>query len=707
MVYISDRVPHGHGRDPCPWIILHDFGGAFCIGAISSTIWHSIKGFRNSPYGQRWTGVITSIKLRVPVLGGNFGIWGGLFSTYRCAVTGVRGKEDVWSAIGAGFLTGGSLAMRGGLREAVRGGIECAVLLAAIEGTNITFSKMLAGSTKLDLHLCIDTWYERRAGYSMNGSRLLIPIPLLRILQHCVSTLLTIAASLACIVKMATMWKHKFRGKSLVFAVTAASCQAFLLLGYDQGVMAGIIGADNRFGRDFNEPDADMQGNITSLYNIGCVVGSILSYFVGERLGRRTMLMPGASIMIIGAILLAASYNLAALLAGRIITGIGNGMNSSTAPVYLSECSPASIRGALLTLQGTVTILGVVIAYWTDYGTSFYDSSFQWRFPLAFQAFFAIFIVLQVIGLPETPRWLAARDRHEEAREVISAIMDKPPTDESVTRVLLDIQSGLEEEHKDGPFKFKELLEWGTQQNLRRLLLIISIQMGQQFSGSNMINYYAPVIFQQSMHLSRNLSLILGGCAQITYLVGSAIPVLLMDRFGRRVLLIACSAGLCFCFVMVTILLSLGSTGAAYGATAFIFLFQLFYGVGWLPVPWFYPSELSTTRVRSKMQAIASGWNWMAVFAVVNITPISFENIEWRTFIIFAVLNAFFIPMVYVFYPETKGLELEDIPLLFYRGGVTGGVLLTRGRTVTPGQHALEARVDAKQHNEQIELAET
>ncbi len=97
-----------------------------------------------------------------------------------------------------------------------------------------------------------------------------------------------------------------------------------------------------------------------------------------------------------------------------------------------------------------------------------------------------------------------------------------------------------------------------------------------------------------------------------------------MDRFGRRTLLMICSIGLCFCFVMVSILLSTGSTNAAYGATAFIFIFQIFYGIGWLPVPWFYPSEISTTRTRTRMQAIASGWNWMAVFAVVKITPISF-----------------------------------------------------------------------------------
>ncbi|KAI8654301.1 MFS domain-containing protein [Fusarium sp. Ph1] len=148
---------------------------------------------------------------------------------------------------------------------------------------------------------------------------------------------------------------------------------------------------------------------------------------------------------------------------------------------------------------------------------------------------------------------------------------------------------------------------------------------------------------------------------------------------------------------MASILLSLGSTGSANGATAFIFLFQLIIGVGWLPVPWFYPTKINTTRVRARMQAIASGWNWMAVFAVVETTPIAFENIGWKTFIIFAVLNACFLPIVYYFYPKTKGIELEDIPLLFVKGGVTGGVLSSKGgRTVIPHQHAQEMQLDAK-----------
>ena len=106
-----------------------------------------------------------------------------------------------------------------------------------------------------------------------------------------------------------------------------------------------------------------MQDNITALYDIDCVLGSIICYLVGERFGRRTMLMAGGSIMVVGTIILGSSYSVAHLIDGRIATGVGNGMDSSTVPVYLTECAPASYRGALLTLQGTVMILEVVIAY--------------------------------------------------------------------------------------------------------------------------------------------------------------------------------------------------------------------------------------------------------------------------------------------------------------------------------------------------------
>ncbi|KAL9099400.1 MAG: hypothetical protein Q9163_005098 [Psora crenata] len=140
-----------HSRDPCPWVALYDFGGAFCMGAIGGTIWHGVKGFRNSPYGERRLGAVTAIKARAPVLGGNFGVWGGLFSTFDCAVKGLRKKEDPYNAIIAGFFTGGALAIRGGARAARNSAIGCACLLAVIEGVGIGMQRMMADHTRLDL----------------------------------------------------------------------------------------------------------------------------------------------------------------------------------------------------------------------------------------------------------------------------------------------------------------------------------------------------------------------------------------------------------------------------------------------------------------------------------------------------------------------------------------------------------------------------
>ncbi|GME22635.1 Sugar transporter [Neofusicoccum parvum] len=274
----------------------------------------------------------------------------------------------------------------------------------------------------------------------------------------------------------------ELKGRWLNWAITAASCQGFLLLGYDQGVMSGIIGAENQFGKDFNSPDANMQGLIVSIYDIGCAFGSLVSFFFAEKLGRKNMIIAGGSTMIIGTIILTSSTTIAQLLVGRVVTGVT------------------------------------------------------------------------------------------------------------------------------------------------------------------------------------------------------------VDRFGRRALLMFSATGLCLCFSLASILLSTGKQSNAYGATAMVFLFQIFLGIGWLPIPWFYPSEVTTTRIRSKGQALGS---------FINITPIATQNIQWRTFVIFAVFCALWVPIVYCFFPETNGLELEDLDYLFVKGGFTGGVWSSKGgRTVQKRKGREEAGVE-------------
>lgn len=134
-------------RDPCPHRILDDIGGAFSMGAIGGGLWHSIKGARNSPRGERLLGSMTAVKARVPVIGGNFAVWGGLFSSFDCSLVAIRKKEDPWNSIISGTLTGGVLAARGGWRAASRSAAVGGVLLAMIEGLQIALTKMMAEPT--------------------------------------------------------------------------------------------------------------------------------------------------------------------------------------------------------------------------------------------------------------------------------------------------------------------------------------------------------------------------------------------------------------------------------------------------------------------------------------------------------------------------------------------------------------------------------
>ncbi|CAE6446497.1 unnamed protein product, partial [Rhizoctonia solani] len=275
---------------------------------------------------------------------------------------------------------------------------------------------------------------------------------------------------------------------------TACCCQGFLLLGYDQGVMSGIVGADNQFGKDFDSPSATAQGTIVAIYDIGCAVGSLMCFMFGQRLGRRRMIMLGATTMLIGTAILTSATTRAQLIVGRVVTGIGNGFNSSSIPVYQSETCEGRMRGALVCLNSTVTILGLVIAYFLDYGLSFVNGPVQWRLPIGFQAVFALFLLIQAATLPETPRWLMSQGRKGEAIDVLSRLAAPPdqrtPEVESLIQERLrDIEESLARESAGGPFRYAELLQGGPLGNFRRVLLACGVNVMQQFTGANMINY--------------------------------------------------------------------------------------------------------------------------------------------------------------------------------------------------------------------------
>lgn len=252
--------------------------------------------------------------------------------------------------------------------------------------------------------------------------------------------------------------------------------------------MGGVVGySGNKFAQVFGNPSPTITGVMVSVYEVGCMFGAIGILIFGEYFGRQRALVTGGSIVVLGTILQTTSYSRVQFIIARVITGLGNGINTSTLGVYQSETCDAESRGKLVTAEGIQALCGVMIAYWLDFGLSFTHSSAQWRFPVAFQIVFALGMVITACFLPETPRWLTSKQRHDEAREVIAALADKPTDDPQVTELHDSIQMTVEYEAAlESESTWSEFFGGGETQNARRMCLCFGIQFMEEMGGINM-----------------------------------------------------------------------------------------------------------------------------------------------------------------------------------------------------------------------------
>ena len=189
--------------------------------------------------------------------------------------------------------------------------------------------------------------------------------------------------------------------------------------------------------RQFPQLDPSLPGNAsrganieaitTGGYTLGCFFGAVAAIWIGNKLGRRRTIFVGSAIMVVGAAIQCSSFSLGQLIAARLITGFGNGMNTSTVPMWQSETSKSHRRGQLVMIEGTLIVFGVMISYWIDLGMSLAPGSVAWRFPIAFQIVLALIILSFILGLPESPRWLILKGHEDEALDVLCALNDLPP----------------------------------------------------------------------------------------------------------------------------------------------------------------------------------------------------------------------------------------------------------------------------------------
>ncbi|KAG9311786.1 general substrate transporter [Chiua virens] len=493
------------------------------------------------------------------------------------------------------------------------------------------------------------------------------------------------------------------RGRVLTASLAFVAGTGFTLFGYDQGVMSALLTA-GQFEKvfpgvvvDASHPNhATLQSFVVAVYEIGCLIGALSNLWLGDRLGRRKTIVAGGCIMIVGAILQTASYSYAQLVVARIITGLGNGLNTSTVPTYHAECSPAAKRGSLIMIEGSLITFGIMISYWAS------GSSAQWRVPIALQIILALMMIIGIGFVCDSSCWLVKHGRNAEAAAVISALEDKPFSDAEVQRTYRAIREAVEieegsqdhdtnKEAKTSRSQLGELFTGGRTQNFRRASLGVVIQCFQQITGINLITYYATLLFQR-LGLSDVTSRIIAAANGTEYFLASFIAIFLIDRIGRRKLMLFGAVGQCLTMVLLAVLGSIQGNSTQVVSSVLLFVFNSFFAVGWLGMTWLYPAEIVGLRIRAPANALSTASNWIFNFMVVMVTGPSFNNISWRTYIgmssfvylcmrdgltplvVFAALNAFIIPIVYVFFPETAGRSLEDMDVIFalaYNEGVS------------------------------------
>ena len=445
------------------------------------------------------------------------------------------------------------------------------------------------------------------------------------------------------------------RGGGRRFVNTAAAITATggLLFGYDTGVISGAL----LFIReDFAPLTPFLEGVIVSFLLVGAVVGALSGGPLSDRLGRRPVVLLAAVIFGVGALAVALAPGVTFLIFGRFLLGLGVGLASLIVPLYIAEISPPDTRGALVSLNQLMITIGILLSYIAGVALTPIEG---WRWMFALALIPALILFIGMFFLPETPRWLYEHNQQDKARGVLSRVLGGDETE--VDRQIQEIEEIRQQEQQQAQAGYAELLQpW-----LRPALIIgIGLAIFQQITGINTVIYYAPTILQ-------GVGFSEGGAIAATALgvgvvnVGfTVLAVYIIDRVGRRPLLIIGLIGMTVSLALLGLVFSLGSTSGAAGllATVCLALYIASFAISLGPIFWLMISEIYPLRNRGSAMSIAALCNWGSNFIVALIFPVLLATLGGAgSFWLFAALGIVAWFFVYYMVPETKGRTLEEI----------------------------------------------
>ncbi|XP_027358635.1 probable polyol transporter 6 [Abrus precatorius] len=451
-----------------------------------------------------------------------------------------------------------------------------------------------------------------------------------------------------------------------------------ILLGYDIGVMSG---ATLYIREDLKISSVEVEVLVGCL-NVCSLIGSLASGKTSDWIGRRYTIMIAAATFLIGALLMGLAPSFPFLMAGRVVAGIGVGYSLMISPVYVAELSPALTRGFLTSLPEVFISVGILFGYVSNYALSGLPNDINWRIMLGLASLPAIAVALGVLAMPESPRWLVMKGRFEEAKQVL--IRTSENKGEAEMR-LEEISEAASITNKDkassssssgmlhGPGGvWKELLVRPTPPVLRILVAAIGVNFFMQASGNDAVIYYSPVVFKEAGIQGEKqlfgVTIIMG----VTKTCFVFLSALVLDRFGRRPMLLLGTSGM----AVSLFVLGLGCTLLQFSDNKPEWIIALsvvavcsavsFFSIGLGPTTWVYSSEIFPMRLRAQGSSLAISVNRL----VSGIVSMSFLSVsEAITFGgMFFVLSGVTVVgtlFFYFFLPETKGKSLEEIEALF------------------------------------------
>jgi sugar porter (SP) family MFS transporter len=435
--------------------------------------------------------------------------------------------------------------------------------------------------------------------------------------------------------------------RAYVLLVASIAALGGLLFGYDTGVISGaILFITRQFALDNR-----LTAFTISVVLLGCIAGSAVAGSIADRIGRRPTLFGAGVIFLVGALVSALAPIEPVLLTARFVVGIGIGFSSVVAPLYISEVAPAPRRGALVSLYQFAITLGILGAYLVDYALA---GGGQWRWMLGLAVIPSLVLMVGMIGMPESPRYLFKISRAPQAREELTRIYDDPPA------------SAREEDSIVESLKVKGAgwrALWSPQIRLA-LFVGVTLAVLQQITGINTVIYYGPQIFQMAGVSSASASILAQALVGTVNCLMTLVAIFYVDRIGRKPLLYAGLAGM---FVALSAMAIAFAQRPLSGSIATIALGSMMLYVGCFafslgPILWLLLSEIFPLPVRGLGMSISTLANWVGNFFVSQFFLTMVDRLgQSATFWIYAALCIVTIVFVRAMVPETKQELLEDV----------------------------------------------